>query len=221
MAEWTANPSADSFNSEGEPTRGWGTTIPIRVTAGGTVFDLADDNCLIRFDISTMPTTGIIAATLTLNVETLAGATLDERTVTLIGLTEGSGAEFEEGNGVGTEANWNNWGSATAWPVPGGASIGVLGSLQYSAASFDVGLNALNILDIVQAAVTEGYVTLGLLIDLSDRVNSGSAQITFSPREKATVGLRPLLTVETSDFLPHIVTERWTNFEGLGRSLQH
>lgn len=198
MATWTASPSADTYNNESAATTGFGTSTVI-IVAAGSAAEPQDFNGMLRFDISTMPTTGLISATLHVHVTAISGANLDQRTLTIYGMTEGSGAEFLEGNGVGNPANWNDPGVG-AWDVPGGAVDGPLGHLVFDAEIVEgpgptpVGGLDLDVLDLVQAAVNESYVTMGFLFDLSD-MPSGTSSFQFQTKESATEAQRPVLTV--------------------------
>lgn len=202
MATWTASPSADTYNNAAVVTTGFGTSTVI-IVAGGSAAESQDFNGMLRFDITTMPTTGLITATLHIHVTTIAGSNLDQRTLTIYGMTEGAGAEFLEGNGAGNPANWNSPGVG-AWDVLGGASDGVLGHLTFDAEIVEgpgpspVGGLDLNVLDLVQAAVDESYVSMGFLFDLSD-MPSGTSSFQFSSKESATEVQRPVLTVTTDE----------------------
>lgn len=226
MATWTASPSADTYNNVAAATTGFGTATQVTVAAGSAA-EPQDFNGMVRFDITTMPTSGILSATLHIHVTLIAGANLDQRVLSVYGMTEGAGAEFLEGNGVGNPANWNEPGVGT-WAVPGGASDGPLGHIDFDAEIVEgpgpvpVGALDLDVLDLVQAAVGEGYVSMGFLFSLSD-MPSGTASFQFSSKENATQAQRPLLTVVTPDLNIGRAKDRWTNFEGrgLGGSLQH
>ena len=194
MTRWAAYPSADCSLREGTPLTGNGTDLFLGFGYGAAPGDIV--HLVQRFDITTLPTETIITAVVELTITSI-NVSLAGLSVLVYGLTEGSGAEFEEGQGLNNEANWTNFAEGAAWVPAGGATDGVLGHATLDASTLVVGRNNLDVTDLVVAARAQGYTTLGLLYQLSG--DGTGRSVISSTRESASVAVRPLLMVTLED----------------------